>query len=926
MKPQPLGGAPGPANASSDFLELPAFGRRPGEDAFAVGATVAGRFVIVGSLGRGGMGEVYEARDLELGTSVALKTIRGDIASRPDMVDRFRREVLRARAVAHPNVCRVFDLFAHEDPSGRVVRFLTMELIAGETLSAHLARVGRVPPAEALAMATQVAAAVDAAHALGIVHRDLKPGNVMLTGDGAERRAVVTDFGLAVHVTSLDSLPWTALSETRVGTAGYAAPEQLASGNVDAAADIYSFGVLLHEIVAGCLPDRTGDEPQLSAHLPRRWARAVAACLQHEPDARPRSASAVLEIVAPRRPRAAVALAVVLVAGVALGAGVLRFIDRRAQANAGRDVLLAEIVNATTEADLNGVTELLRRQLEQSRFAHVVPPDQVRRGVRELSKPPNTVVTADLGRELLRRSRAGYLASGTLRSAGNGYVLTLRLETRTDSADERPRSWARSYEARDREELRTSVERGAAWIRSTVGERAEDIPRTNRPAGEVTTSSWKALDLYTQAETLLAGSRQEDALALLEEAVRHDPEFAAAWMRLADVLMSRREHERAYEKWARALEVLDRKKLGLREEYRIRGMFASDTDDQVEAERVYRLYALAYPDDFAPYFYIARPLLMLGRTDEAIQMLERAAEKDPTVFAVPAQLAMFNLRAGRSADVLRHLATLRQMGHADWAECIQAQLDFVEGRYGLALRRFEALETADDPALRTRMPLLQAAALADLGRAADAVERLARSLDHSPSIDPGTRADRLVALASARLTIGDRRGCRDACVLAEQADRSPERIAVIAALLARAGFVADAERLLDRLPAGTMSRRIRIDRERLAGEILLARGRAAEAWRRFQAAAQMEAPGVYPEYLARGAAAAGERGVALAMYERMARDAAYFWRYPDGELPGAWFASLQQTLRLARGTERERALRDLADRARAVATFTMANR
>ena len=154
-----------------------------------IGSVLADRYVVVRFVARGGMGEVYEAKDLDLATRVALKTIRPAIAGDPVVLARFHREIQVAREVTHPSVCRVFDLGKHEGLS-----FLTMQLLGGETLAARLRR-GPLAAAEAERVLADVVAGLAAAHAAGVIHRDLKPANIMITDGG---RAVITDFGLAI--------------------------------------------------------------------------------------------------------------------------------------------------------------------------------------------------------------------------------------------------------------------------------------------------------------------------------------------------------------------------------------------------------------------------------------------------------------------------------------------------------------------------------------------------------------------------------------------------------------------------------------------------------------------------------------------------------------------------------------------------------
>ena len=174
---------------------------------FNAGQLLGDRFKVVRFIGRGGMGEVYEAEDLELREHVALKTIRPEIVDDAGTIERFKREIQLARLVTHPNVCRIFDLFHHgafladgQAPAARDVTFVTMELLAGETLEQRLRRTGRVKTAEALPLVDQMADALAAAHRAGIVHRDFKSGNVILAAPAPGTigtRVVVTDFGLA---------------------------------------------------------------------------------------------------------------------------------------------------------------------------------------------------------------------------------------------------------------------------------------------------------------------------------------------------------------------------------------------------------------------------------------------------------------------------------------------------------------------------------------------------------------------------------------------------------------------------------------------------------------------------------------------------------------------------------------------------------
>ena len=175
----------------------------PAKPSFEDGALIANRYRIVRFLGGGGMGEVYEATDVLLRTAVALKTLYAAKAQEPHAIERLRREITYARRITHRNVARVFDVAHHltsasDGAAQRAILFFSMELLAGESLAARLARVGRLTVATALPIVADMVAGLEAAHTAGVVHRDFKSGNVMLVpSDTGRDRAVVMDFGLA---------------------------------------------------------------------------------------------------------------------------------------------------------------------------------------------------------------------------------------------------------------------------------------------------------------------------------------------------------------------------------------------------------------------------------------------------------------------------------------------------------------------------------------------------------------------------------------------------------------------------------------------------------------------------------------------------------------------------------------------------------
>ena len=211
-----------------------------------------GNYLIDSRIGAGGMGEVYKARDTRLGRSVAVKVLPDGLARDLDRIARFEREAQVLASLNHANVAALYGIEEHDSQ-----HFLIMELVDGETLAERIAR-GRLAVAEALEIARQILEGLEAAHEKGIIHRDLKPANIKITSEG---KVKILDFGLAKAMESTVPNPQLSNSPTLsmaassagviLGTAGYMSPEQAKGAATDGRSDIFSFGCILYEMLAG---------------------------------------------------------------------------------------------------------------------------------------------------------------------------------------------------------------------------------------------------------------------------------------------------------------------------------------------------------------------------------------------------------------------------------------------------------------------------------------------------------------------------------------------------------------------------------------------------------------------------------------------------------------------------------------------------
>jgi len=414
------------------------------------------RYVIERELGRGGMATVYLARDLKHSRPVALKILLPELAVVLGP-DRFQREIRFAARLQHPHILTVLD---SGEAAGQL--WFTMPYVEGESLRARLARERRLSVADALSVLQDVAQALAYAHRHGVVHRDIKPENILLTEDAA----LVTDFGVAKPMAAAGDDGVITTVGLALGTPQYMAPEQIAGDpSLDQRADLYAFGVVAYEVLAGEPPFRAASPRAiLAAHLveqapplitkrpdvPPQVAQVVASCLEKDPDARPESASAIVQALQaahtpggttisgirplepPRRRRftrwqlAAGALTLLLL----LGAGAMTFVPRSSRAalftiltrgparlDPGR-VLVAPFENETGDSSLaflgNMTADWISQGLARTGTVDVVDARTAAITSKVVERTPRLLRTADFARALAQETGAGTVIAGSL--------------------------------------------------------------------------------------------------------------------------------------------------------------------------------------------------------------------------------------------------------------------------------------------------------------------------------------------------------------------------------------------------------------------------------------------------------------------------------------------------------------------------------
>jgi tetratricopeptide (TPR) repeat protein/predicted Ser/Thr protein kinase len=628
-------------------------GSQAGRDPL-IGQTLS-HYRIVEKLGGGGMGVVYKAEDSRLHRPVALKFVSGDLASDAEALSRFQREARTASALNHPHICTIYDIGEQDGRS-----FIAMEYLEGATLQDRLAA-GALSLNTLLDVGIQIADALEAAHSAGVIHRDIKPANIFI---GSRDRVKVLDFGLAkMRAPATHHADVTTVGTRQgvvMGTAAYMAPEQARGEAVDHRADIWSFGLVVYEMVKGTRPPQA---VRLRIEASPELERIVSKCLETEPELRYQHAAdlrsdlerlrrgqgatvAPQTVLGRRRARwlSIGAAAVVVTAAVA---GVI-YSRRPVPLTVKDTIVVGEFTNMTGDPVFDEtLRQGLAAQLQQSPFLSLVSDERIRRTLPLMNQPADARLTPDVARVVCVRTGGAAVLQGSIAALGSQYVLGLRATNCTTGdilADEQA-------QASRKENVLSTLSQMATRFRTRVGESLATIERYSTPL-EATTPSLEALQAYSAAfKAALAGSNLR-ALSLYQRAVAIDPDFALAHAQagfrygvLGESALARQSLQKAYQLRNRASDA---------ERFLIDTLYDRDFTGNLERERrTLETWAESYPRDATPHTLIAGlALLSTGQHELAIAETEKAIALDPDSNPAYGNRAFNQLMLNRLDDAL----------------------------------------------------------------------------------------------------------------------------------------------------------------------------------------------------------------------------------------------------------------------------------
>ena len=645
--------------------------RSIGATIFREGDILGGRYEIKKLLGMGGMGAVYNARDMEVERTVGLKVIRPDLAGNPAILARFKQELVLARQVTHKNIIRIYEL---SEADG--VKFITMEFIEGEDLRTILTAKGKLSSEEAVEILHQTCAGLHAAHSEGVIHRDLKPSNIMRDKGG---RVVIMDFGLARTLEG-DGMTQTGMM---IGTMEYMSPEQATGLELDATSDIYTVGLIGYELLTGKMPyaaesaiasllkrsqERAKPMIEVDSSIPRDLSAIVSRCI--EPDRKKRyqrtaeliadleafQPSAIFKAsgsLAVRRPRIkasrtvppvakSVAVAVAVVALLVGGAGLYewKYRPRPQVAHAPVRVLVGDFTNHTGDPIFEGTLEpMFNVALEGASFVSAYNRSTARSQAERLPHPTQKL-DEQSARLVAISQGVSAVVTGELSVRGDKYVVSATaLDAVTGNVLAKTEA-----SAKDKDGLLLAIPKLAAPIRMALGDSTPESVQIERAGGAFTAASLEVAHQYALAMDALFSGNMDGAQTAFSKAVELDPNFARAYAGLAAVAgnTGRANDAETYVKLA--VEHIDR--LTDRERYRVRGFYYKTTGNWPKCVDEYDELVKLYPADNVGQANLAGCYMHLRNAPKAIEAASNAVAVAPQGALQRVALSFYNSYGG----------------------------------------------------------------------------------------------------------------------------------------------------------------------------------------------------------------------------------------------------------------------------------------